>query len=544
MVRVPGVGGSASSVVPFSSSQAETAGSADTADQTGAAGPLPVVPSTSPSAAAAAAAWDMRDDSAAGADSKEPFVSWQRRCEEGLLLALAVGCNVLCYVTYASTREFHGRLYDVIDAHLALLPGLDLAMLIFALAGTGSFGMMVILVECNKLPVYHELMNFMLYFSALPCGLMCAIIVYHTEQTQWAPFVTLMAILLLTVAWCIHNRIRYGHELGVLSKIALDVSWLTALIFGGVLLVLFASDTLHFITKSDQLGCPFSDNVKMPVYASLIQRWYCVSWDMGQRMDIEREPVNRGQPARLSCSDTFLSVFGVSIEPHRIVCPAGCLLTYQGADVVGCGIYSTNSPVCLAAIHGGMLTDNGGETTVYGRVGVPRFERCSRNSIKSAESVIAQVNSAVSVTQPAVRVGPFPPAAGGGRRLSISSPRVVASGGVEIPQAFHFNNMDHTREFIWLKTYEEVSAKFDGVTPDKPWTQIRATVSARLAGVELLDEKILLGATDALPQFAATQAGQAECRVDRDGVLCGGASAAAFLQLDFCRPEVKSCRSQ
>jgi len=545
MGRLRGAGGATSSVVPFSSGQANVTGFADTAGESHAEpGPVSVVPSVAPSTAVAAATWDLRDDSAAGADSKEPFVSWQRRCEEGLLLVFAVVCNVLCFVTYASTREFHGRLYDVIDAHLALLTGLDVAMLIFALAGTGSFGMMIILVECNKLPLYHELMNFMLYLSALPCGIICVIIVYYTEQTQWAPFFTLMAILLLTVAWCIHNRIRYGYKLGVLSKIALDVSWLTAIIFGGILLVLFASDTMRFITKSDHLGCPFSDNVKMPVYASLIERWYCVSWDIGKRMDIEREPVNRGQPARLDCSDTFLSAFGVSIEPHLIVCPAGCLMTYEGEGIVGCGIYSTNSPVCLAAIHGGVLTDGGGEATVYGRVGVPRFQHCSRNSIISAESVIAQENTAVSVTQPAAKVGPFPPAAAGGGRRLLSVPLVVASGGVEIPQAFHFNNMEHTREFIWLKTYEEVSSKFPGVKSEKPWTRIRATVSAQLAGVELRDERLLLGTALAQPQFTAAEPGQAECKVDTHGVFCGGAGAAAFLQLDFCRPEVKACHSQ
>mmetsp|Transcript_22307 Transcript_22307/g.43457 ORF Transcript_22307/g.43457 Transcript_22307/m.43457 type:complete len:551 (+) Transcript_22307:67-1719(+) len=544
--RLRGAGGGATSaVVPFGSRKAEATSSNDPAGQTQAESRiLAVVPSDAPSDSVIkydegkVVPWQI-----SAADSKEQVVPWQRRCEEGLLLALAVVCNVLCYVTYASTREFHGRLYDVIDAQVALLPGLDIAMIVFAVVGTASFGMMIILVECNKLLVYHELMNIMLYFSAIPCGVVCAIIVYFTEQTQWAPFVTLMAVLLLTVAWCIHNRLRYGYELGVLSKIVLDISWLTALIFGGILLILFASNTLKFITKSDRLGCPFSDNVKMPVYASLIQSWYCVSWDSGQRMDIERAPANKGKPARLSCSDTFLSVFGVSIEPHLIECPAGCLINYQGEDVVGCGIYSTNSPVCVAAIHGGVLTDNGGSTTVYGRVGVPRFQRCSRNSITSVESVIAKENTAVSVKRPAVKVGPFPPKAAGGVRRLISVPLVVAPGGVEIPQAFHFNNMEHTREFIWLQTYEVVSSTSPGVEDGKPWTRIQATVSARLAGVELNNEKILLGAALAQPQFTAAEPGKANCRVDTNGVLCGGAGAAAFLQLDFCRPEVKSCTS-
>jgi len=44
---------------------------------------------------------------------------------------------------------------------------------------------------------------------------------------------------------------------------------------------------------------------------------------------------------------------------------------------------------------------------------------------------------------------------------------VVASNGVKIPQAFHFNNFEDTREYIWLKRYEQVPANFEAVQPGK-----------------------------------------------------------------------------
>merc|ERR1719419_1261402 len=162
----------------------------------------------------------------------------------------------------------------------------------------------------------------------------------------------------------------------------------------------------------------------MPVHVLTLDQWYCVPWDRNKHMEVLRISVN-SDAEQLSCLDSFVSAFGVSIEPHRVSCPVGCLRTFERADIVGCGIYAVDSPICIAAIHAGVLTDEGGEATIFGRVGVPLFRRCSQNLIVSTERYVTQVNAAVSVSKPA----------GSGHRL-VTAPLVQGSDAVMIPQAF------------------------------------------------------------------------------------------------------------
>merc|ERR1740117_1448221 len=139
----------------------------------------------------------------------------------------------------------------------------------------------------------------------------------------------------------------------------------------------------------------------MPVYVLPLQKWYCTPWDEATPMPITRIPINT-EPTQLTCSDSFIAAFGVSIEPHLIECPVGCLRTFkprEGTNVVGCGVYTVDSPVCVAAIHAGQLTDEGGQAIIYGRLGTSHFQRCSRNSITSVDRYITQSGSRVGVRQ-------------------------------------------------------------------------------------------------------------------------------------------------
>jgi hypothetical protein len=434
---------------------------------------------------------------------------------------------------------------------MTLLPGIDLVLLGFAGLGTTTFVMMILLVECLKLPLFHELMNFRLFFSSMPCGIICAVLMYHSERTQWAPFASVIAALCTILVWCVHMRFHYQESLNVLSKISLDTSWFIALTCAAVLGILFATDTLKHLTDSEALGCPYTPNERMPVLALPLQRWYCAPWDEDSPMQISRAPVN-SEPIQLSCSESFIARFGVSIEPHKIECPVGCLRAFnpnQGANVVGCGVYSIDSPVCVAAIHAGTLTDNGGQAIVYGRLGVSHFHRCSRNSVSSMDRYVTETGSGVSVSQPATG-GSSPFLVGGGRRLSLTVPTVLDADGNPVPQAFHFNNdqsggLPQSREFVWLRKYENIPANSEA-EDGKPWTQIEATVSLRLAGIELEDEKIRLGQGEAQELFAQPRPGEVfnvrpnECRIRESGVVCTG-NGAAVVQLDFCRKEVMEC---
>lgn len=501
-------------------------------------GPLPVV------------AWDQRKDVVPRQKvwhDEGPTSARRRKIESILLVALAGVDNLLCYVTYATVRAFHGRLYNIIDLNLTLLPNIDTALLIFAALGTACFVALIVLVECMGLPVFHETMNARLICTTLPCGIICAILVYHSEQTEWAPFLTLTVILFSVFLWCLHMKVHYGYQLNTCSRISLDVSWFVALVGGIVLVLLFSTDSLRAITNSDQLMCPHAANQRMPVFSAVLHRWYCVPWD--SLTHVQRVPVE-ASPVPIVCSDTFVGVFGISIEAHTVTCPQACLSTFSGqggTTITGCGVYSVDSPICPAAIHAGVLTDAGGEVTLFGRTGVPVFERCSRNSVVTSERRVLQIGDSVSVSAPASGAGSSPYSLpGGGARRLVTTPVILASNGSPMPQAFHFNNFEDTREYIHLKQYEQVPSNFEAVVPGKPWTQIEATVSLRLAGIELEDEKVQLGEPQVQALFYREAVGQVfdarpvECTIQATGVLCQG-NSAAVLMLDFCRPEVKSC---
>merc|ERR1719313_2678099 len=291
----------------------------------------------------------------------------------------------------------------------------------------------------------------------------------------------------------------------------------------------------------------------MPVKILPLESWYCAPWDEDEPMLVAREPVNE-VPVQLTFTGSFIAAFGVSLEPYRIRCPDGCLRTFnpmQGTNVVGCGVYTVDSPVCVAAIHAGALTDTGGEAVIYGRVGVSHFQRCSRNSVTSIERFVTQAGGGVSMSQqPASGGGSSPFLLNGGRRLPATVPTVLDPSGRPVPQAFHFNNdqpggLPQTREFVWLKRYQ-ISPNNLEVEAGKPWTKIEATVSLRFAGIELEDEKVRIGEVAPRDLFVQALEGQVfdakptECRIRESGVVCKDAGSAVA-QLDFCNKQVKEC---
>lgn len=455
-------------------------------------------------------AWDHRND-IAGWMATEDGSKWVVFLEGALLVGLSVLDNILSYAAYFVVRAFHGKLYTIVDVHLTLLPGLDIVLLSFAALGTASFIMMLILVECWKLPLFHEIMNFRLFFSAMPCGIVCAILLFHTKRTEWVPFAAVLVILVMIFAWCIHMRVRYAHQLNTLSRISLDISWLLALASGVTIIAIYGANAFDSLSFADEQSCPYAENVKMPVHMLTVDRWYCVPWDSKRSMDISRVPVT-DVPVQLSCMASFINVFGVSINPHVVSCPAGCLRASSTAEVYGCGVYTVDSPICLAAIHAGVLSDEGGQATVYGRYGAGSYERCNRNSVLS----LARSVGTSSYTLP---VG-----------------AVTSSGAASLPQAFHFNNLPETREYVWLKRYDTVSAEAEAVEKSEPWTRLEATVSMRMAGIELTDDKIRLGTS----AFDSQSSPMMQCELRAEGLLCRGLGAAV-LELDFCRPEVFKC---
>lgn len=494
--------------------------------------------------------WDERLD----AGDEEMTTSRQLQAETALLIVFALIDNALCYYAFYVVFNYRDSLYNVVELQLALLPGLDIALLAFTITGTLCFVAIVVLVECIGFPWFHELMNARLLLSALPNAVILTIMLWLIELTHWIPAVALVSNCFFAFAWCLHMRMRYAEELSCLSKSSLDSAWVLSLLLAVGIAGLSAFSAVDILTKSAEMNCPVAANAKMPVYVTTQKSWHCAKF--GESLDIWRKPEPSEQPRLLRCTDPYMAVFGASIEAHDFICPSGCIAFDMATEsVTGCGTYAVDSSLCVAAIHAGVLTDRGGKARVYGRIGKPSFESCSRNAVLSARRDVMDVAGDENVL-PTAGSGSSEFLAsntGGKRRLDLTPPYVLDITGRRVPQAFHFNNLPDTREFLWLKRYEEVNPTDDGIKSNAPWTRFVGIVSMRIGGVELVDEPVRLGLAEERPLFlrlsgqaapsSASQDTPSECTVRPSGVLCSGVGHAAVM-LDFCRPEAKTCPSR
>lgn len=309
---------------------------------------------------------------------------WHDRLFAALFLALAAVDNALSYAAFVNANGVGNRMYNIVDMQLKLVMWLVPALVAFAGFGTLCFVALVVLVECHKTPLYHEIMNVRIYLSAVPCAFLCGIVAYYSEQSKPLPFATLLFIMFFTLAWCVHMRLRWSFQLNTCSRTMLDTTGFLALTAGLFLIILFLAGRLDIITKSSDLGCPFAANEQMPVHVPVLRQWYCAPWESHGPTMLHRRPVE-DQPQSLGCTSTFMDAFGTSLHAHAVECPAGCLQQAAGVPVTGCGVYTLESPVCVAAIHSGALPASGGRTVVYGRLGLAKFQQCSRNSFISEE---------------------------------------------------------------------------------------------------------------------------------------------------------------
>lgn len=490
------------------------------------------------------AAWDTRKDIAAWSPERrdEDALTWGQWAEGAGLLALGLTDNVLCYITYFVVREWResGDLYSIVDLRLLLLSGIDTALLVFSAIGTAFFVSLVVFVECWKRPLFLELMTGRVYCSCIPCAVISSILLWNVENAHMSPFASLATTVLFVACWCLHVRLRFTHRLRLLSMIVVDTSWCFALMTLLGLVWLVFERQLHVLTSSDALDCPYVDNSKMPVQVlALGGAWFCAGW--GGPTYVVREPVSS---FTLGCDDTFVDVLNASVEVHTITCPAGCLARMSDSDtLVGCGVYTSDTALCLAAMHDGALTDAGGTTRVYGRLGLPSYQACSMNSLTSEARTVTSsdvpvtletsISASASYVLPTVTTTTVPAT----RRL-LTPPAVYGADGLEVPQAFHFNR-EH-REYIHLERYDLSPSSDLGVQDDEPWTRVEATVSAEVAGLLLSSERIRLGDTQQLPLFLPREPGQlvagqqaGECVLSDAGVLCRG-SGASVLELNFC----------
>lgn len=85
------------------------------------------------------------------------------------------------------------------------------------------------------------------------------------------------------------------------------------------------------------------------------------------------------QPKDIGCGDAAKSLTGGTT--HKVKCPAGCGDT---GSLWGTDSYTTDSSVCKAAIHAGVITKAGGVATVTIGAGKTTYQGSERNGVTSS----------------------------------------------------------------------------------------------------------------------------------------------------------------
>uniref|UniRef100_A0A0G4HJB5 LCCL domain-containing protein n=1 Tax=Chromera velia CCMP2878 TaxID=1169474 RepID=A0A0G4HJB5_9ALVE len=216
----------------------------------------------------------------------------------------------------------------------------------------------------------------------------------------------------------------------------LDIAGASALLYMGFAIALQAGDSVFPLKYRT---CAQGYNSAMPVYVPTSKQWFCVK--VGERAWLGRE--SEGGTTEVSCTTTYNSAFGFDYQAHMILCPSGCIGQSDNIRVVGCGVYTSDSAMCLAAINAGALDDAGGETKVLGRVGAETYETCSSNSVDT-ESLTPSSASDYN--------------------------------------AFTFDKGDY-REFIQISKVTLDDYGDSGVIESKPWTRLNYTASFLVTGL-------------------------------------------------------------
>lgn len=89
-------------------------------------------------------------------------------------------------------------------------------------------------------------------------------------------------------------------------------------------------------------------------------------------------------PPTATCKDT--ANYGNIVSPTRrslrLVCPGGCLA--DRGSLYGTGIYTSDSHICIAAIHAGVIRATGGNFTLYYEAGQTSYRGSAANGVTSS----------------------------------------------------------------------------------------------------------------------------------------------------------------
>ncbi|XP_076810441.1 uncharacterized protein LOC143453159 isoform X1 [Clavelina lepadiformis] len=107
----------------------------------------------------------------------------------------------------------------------------------------------------------------------------------------------------------------------------------------------------------------------------------------------------------ITCETPALDKRFVLLNTYEITCPSGCVSS--SAEISGDVIYAYDSAICVAAIHDGALTNDGGKVTVYKQPGQPFYVNVTRNSINSTTSSYTRSSFSFRSDLPDVNDPPF-----------------------------------------------------------------------------------------------------------------------------------------
>jgi hypothetical protein len=81
------------------------------------------------------------------------------------------------------------------------------------------------------------------------------------------------------------------------------------------------------------------------------------------------------------CTFRGRDIKGEPGSPRQLTCPAGC----PKDSVYGTDVYTSDTPVCAAAIHAGVMSARGGAVTVVVEPGRPAYRGSKRNGVTSQD---------------------------------------------------------------------------------------------------------------------------------------------------------------
>ncbi len=82
------------------------------------------------------------------------------------------------------------------------------------------------------------------------------------------------------------------------------------------------------------------------------------------------------------CPRNFKAVPNASTST-TLTCTCGA--AQVGGSVWGTGVYTTDSSICRAAVHSGLIPPTGGKITVNGAAGCPKYVGSEQNTVKSSD---------------------------------------------------------------------------------------------------------------------------------------------------------------